>query len=148
LPNVADGPTRGSLGTPASRKACTYARSWSIRDPCPYLSSSADATVTRNKDIDVARHALEQLQRGAVVLDRVSGVQIEHRNQDIREHVAGDENAALLDQHRRMARGMRLMLNDPNLRAVPRNPRSFGGQAGDKGLFALGWTLYPVMHVR
>jgi len=30
-PNVADGPTRGSLGTPVSRKACTYARSWSIR---------------------------------------------------------------------------------------------------------------------
>ncbi len=31
LPNVADGPTRGSLGTPPSRKACTYARSCSIR---------------------------------------------------------------------------------------------------------------------
>jgi small-conductance mechanosensitive channel len=31
LPYVADGPTRGSLGTWASRKACTYARSWSIR---------------------------------------------------------------------------------------------------------------------
>jgi hypothetical protein len=29
--NVADGTTRGSLGTWASRKACTYARSWSIR---------------------------------------------------------------------------------------------------------------------
>jgi len=31
LPYVADGPTRGSLRTSASRKACTYARSWSIR---------------------------------------------------------------------------------------------------------------------
>ena len=29
--NVADGPTRGSSAAPASRKACTYARSWSIR---------------------------------------------------------------------------------------------------------------------
>jgi len=30
--NVADGPTRGSLGAPASRKACTYARSWYFRE--------------------------------------------------------------------------------------------------------------------
>ena len=29
--NVADGPTRGSPGTPPSRRACTYARSCSIR---------------------------------------------------------------------------------------------------------------------
>jgi hypothetical protein len=47
---------------------------------------------------------LEQPQRGEVVLDRVSGViQVEHRNQDIRKHVAGDENPASLDQQR-MAR--------------------------------------------
>ena len=30
-PALADGPIRGSLGTSASRRACTYARSWSIR---------------------------------------------------------------------------------------------------------------------
>jgi hypothetical protein len=30
-PNVADGPSRGSLRTSASRRACRYARSWSIR---------------------------------------------------------------------------------------------------------------------
>jgi len=30
-PGLADPPTRGSLTTWASRKACTYARSWSIR---------------------------------------------------------------------------------------------------------------------
>jgi hypothetical protein len=30
-PGLADGPIRGSLGSWASRKACTYARSWSIR---------------------------------------------------------------------------------------------------------------------
>jgi hypothetical protein len=31
LPNVADGPTRGSSGTWSSRRACAYARSCSIR---------------------------------------------------------------------------------------------------------------------
>ena len=101
-------------------------------DPCAYLISSADGPVTRDKDIDVARHALEQPQRGEVVLDRVSGAQVEHRNQDIRKHVAGDENPAFLDQQRRMARGMRLMLDDPDLRAIPRNLRSFGRQTGNE----------------
>ena len=32
------------------------------------------------------------------VPDRVSGAPIEHRNKDIREHVAGDEDPAFLDQ--------------------------------------------------
>src|SRR5215207_3086234 len=100
-------------------------------DPCVYLISSADGPVTRDEDIDVVRRALEQPQHGEVVRDRVRGVvQVEQRNQDIRKHVAGDENAALLDQQRRMARGMRLMLDNPDLRAIPRNPRSFGGQTG------------------
>src|SRR5258708_2291701 len=102
-------------------------------DPCAYLISCADGPVAGDEDIDVARHALDQPQRGEVVLDRVSGVvQVKHRNQGIRKHVAGDENPALLDQQRRMARGMRLMLDNPDLRAIPRNPRSFGGQTGNE----------------
>jgi hypothetical protein len=39
-------------------------------DPCAYLISSADGPVTGDDDIDVARRALEQAQRGQVVLDR------------------------------------------------------------------------------
>ncbi len=31
-----------------------------------------------------------------------------------------------------MARGMRLMLDNPDSRAIPRNPRSFGGQTGNE----------------
>jgi len=104
-----------------------------LADPCVYLISSADGPVAGDEDIDVARHALEQPQRGEVVLDRVSGVaQVEHRNQDIGKHVARDENPAFLNQQCRMARGMRLMLDNPDLRAIPRNPRSFGGQAGNE----------------
>ena len=102
-------------------------------DPCAYLISSADGSVTRDEDIDFVRRALEQPQRGEVVLNWVRGVvQVEQRNQDIRKHVAGDQNAALIDQRRRMARGMCLMLDNPDLRAIPRNPRSFGGQAGNQ----------------
>src|ERR1700681_3143101 len=44
-----------------------------LLDPRAYLIPSADGPVAGNKDIDVARHALEQPQRGEVVLDRVSG---------------------------------------------------------------------------
>ena len=83
-------------------------------------------------DIDVARHALEQSQRGEVILNRVSGAaQVEHWNQDVRKHVAGDENPAFLNQQRCMARGMRFMLDNPDLRAVPRNLCRLGGQAGN-----------------
>ena len=89
-------------------------------DPCAYLISSADGPVAGDEDIDVAHHALEQPQRGEVVLNRVSGVvQVEHRNQSIRKHVAGDENPAFLNQQRRMTRGMRLMLDNPDMRAIP-----------------------------
>lgn len=102
-------------------------------DACAYLISSADGPVAGDEDIDVVRRALEQPQRGEVVLDRVRGVvQVEHRNQDIRKHVAGDQNPAFLDQQCRMARGMRLMLDNPDLRAIPRNVRSFGRQTGNE----------------
>ena len=130
-PGLADGPIRGSLGTSAVTQGL-HVRPILV-DPCAYLISSADGPVAGDEDIDVARHALEQPQRGEVVLDRVSGVvQVEHRDQDIRKHVAGDENPAFLDQQRRMARGMRLMLDDPDLRAIPGNLRRLGGQAGDE----------------
>jgi hypothetical protein len=102
-------------------------------DPRAYLLGSADGPVAGDEDIDVARHALEQPQRGEVVLDRVSGVvQVEHGNQDIGKHVAGDENPAFLNQQCRMTRGVRLMLDNPDMRAVPRSPRRPGGQAGDE----------------
>ena len=102
-------------------------------DPGVYLISSADGPMAGDEDIDVVRHALEQPQRGEVVLDRVRGVvQVEHRNQDIRKHVASDENPAFLNQQRRMARGMRLMLDNPDVRAIPGNPRRLGGQAGNE----------------
>ena len=102
-------------------------------DPCVYLISSADGPVAGDDDIDVVRHALEQPQRDEVVPDRVSGVvQVEQRNQDIRKHVAGDENPAFLNQQRRMARGMRPMLDNPDLRAIPGNLRRLGGQTGNE----------------
>ena len=101
-------------------------------DPCAYLISSADGPVTGDEDIDVVRHVLEQPQPNEVVLDRIRGVQVGERHQDVGKHVAGDENAALLDQQRRMALGMRRMLDDPDFRAIPRNLRSFGRQTGDE----------------
>jgi hypothetical protein len=103
-------------------------------DPCAYLISSADGPVTRDDDINVVRHALQQPQRNEVVLDRVIGAVevVEHRNQDIRQHVAGHENPAFLDQQCCMARGVRRMLDDPDVRTIPRNLRGFGGQTGDE----------------
>src|SRR5262245_27883515 len=118
----------GNTGVTQGMHVCAI-----LFDPCVYLISPADGPVAGDEDIDVTRYALEQPQRGEVILDRVSGIpQVEHRNQDIRKHVTGDENATLLDQQRRMTWGMRLMLNNPDLRAIPGNPCSFGGQTGNE----------------
>ena len=87
--------------------------------------------MTGDEDINLVRHALEQPQPNEVVLNRIRGVQIGERHQDVRKHVAGDENAAPLDQQRRMALGMRRMLNNPDFRAIPRNPRGFGRQTSN-----------------
>src|SRR4029453_13255507 len=49
-------------------------------DPCAQLISSAGGPGTRKEKTDVLRHALEQPQRGEVVLNRVSGTKVEHRD--------------------------------------------------------------------
>ena len=100
-------------------------------DPCAQLTGAADGPVAGDDDVGVARHVLDQPQRGEVVLDRVLGERVEHGDEDVGEHVAGDEHAALLDQQRRVAGGVRGVLDDPDARAVPRDPRRLGGQAGD-----------------
>jgi len=53
-------------------------------DACAYLISSADGPVAGDEDINVVRHALEQPQPNQVVLDRICGVQVGERNQDVR----------------------------------------------------------------
>ena len=110
-------------------------------DPCAYLIGSADGSVTWDEHLDVVRHALEQPQPNEVVLDRIRGIQVGERHQDVRQHVAGDEHAALLDQQRRMALGMCRMLDDPDLRAIPRDLRRLGRQAGDAAEQVQGYLL-------
>ena len=118
-----------------------YVRSILV-DPRAKLVSSADGPVAWDDDIDVARHALEQPQRGEVVPDRVGGaIQVEHRNQDIRKHVAGDQDSAFLDQQRRVPRGMRLMLDDSDRRTIPWNLRRLCGQACDEAEQVEGYLL-------
>src|ERR1700722_12133834 len=121
-------------GPPAIRLTNEHDRNTEGKaDPFAYLISSADGPVAGDEDIDVVRRALEQTQRGEVVLDRIRGVvQVEHRNQDIGKHVASDENPAFLNQQRRMARGMRLM------RGAAPSPRA---RAGD--LNADAWKTLP-----
>jgi hypothetical protein len=101
-------------------------------DPCAYLISSADGPVAGDEDIDVFRHPIEHPQPNEVVLDRIRGLQVGERHQDVRKHVAGDEDATPLDQQRRMALGMRWMLNDRDCSVVPGNLRRFGSQTSNE----------------
>jgi hypothetical protein len=101
-------------------------------DPGADLIGAADGPVTWDEDIDVVSHALEQLEPSEVVLERIRGLLVWERNQGVREHVARDENAALLDQQGRMALGVRRVFDDPDVRAIPGYRRRFGGQTGQE----------------
>ena len=102
-------------------------------DPCAYLISSADGPVTGDEDIDVVRHALEQPQPNEVVLDRVIAASRSGNGIRTSESMSpATRTPRLLDQQRRMALGMRRMLDDPDFRAIPRNLRSSGGQTGNE----------------
>ena len=87
-------------------------------DPCGYLIGCADGPVTRCEDIDFTGRALKLRERDEIVLKRVSGVEVKHWDQDIGQHVAGDEHAALLDEQRRVARRVGLMFDDLYIRAI------------------------------
>jgi len=67
-------------------------------DPLAQLRGITDRSVARDNDVDLVSHRVEQAQGGELVVDRFSGIQIEKRHQDVREHVSRHENAALLDQ--------------------------------------------------
>ena len=77
--------------------------------------------MTGDDGIHLVGHAVEERERGEVVLDRMLGPQVEERHQGVREHVARDEDAAILDQQRRVPRGVGSVLDDPHGGSVPRN---------------------------
>jgi len=111
-------------GRPPGELGQSWPQASSRPESCP-----TDRPVAGDDDVDAAGHVLEESQRGEVVLHRIGGAaQVEHWNQDVGEHVAGDENAEFLDQQRRMARGMCLMLDNSDFRAVPRDSCRPGGQ--------------------
>lgn len=83
--------------------------------------NSTDGPVTRDENFGVVRHTLEQLQCSDVIFDRGCGVVVRERDEDVRKHVASDENATILDQQRRMTRDVRLMRDNPHPRPIPRN---------------------------
>ena len=56
-------------------------------DPFVYLISFADGPVAGDYDLDIARRALNQPQRGEVVLNRVSGVVLSRASESGRQKV-------------------------------------------------------------
>ncbi len=81
-----------------------------------------------DEDIELGCHALEQPQPGEVVRNRVGRVvEVEQRDQEIGNHVAGDEDPTLLNQERRMSRGVRCVFDEPDSRAIPGDLRRRDG---------------------
>jgi hypothetical protein len=121
---------------PADRRGGHRAQGRHVRpiqcDSRRELRSPADGAVTGDDDLDVVGHALEQLERAEIVLERIRGLEIEEGHQDVGEHVSGDEHAGFHDQQRRVARGVRPMLDDPHFGTIPGNALGAGGEPRDE----------------
>jgi hypothetical protein len=114
-----------SLDSHGSNRAGASYRCWGIA--IAYTRWSESAKLGTTKDRRKIGEMLFPLHRKATVSPSVasnvlvrleflplrtcSGVaEVEQRHQEVRKQIAGDENAPLLDQQRRMAGGVRLML--------------------------------------
>ncbi len=67
------------------------------------------------------------MQPREVISDGILRFEVEKRNQDVRQHVAGDEHTPFFDHQRGMTRRVTLVLDDPDPRSIPRNLRRVGG---------------------
>ena len=92
-----------------------------------HIETLGDGAVARDQDIDVPdglTHPVECLLVGAHLIGAAS---VEERDQDVGEHVAGEQDATVREEDRGVADGVRLMLND-----LARHGSALRGQRGDE----------------
>ena len=78
----------------------------------------ADAPVARN-DVPDAVDRSEQIEREAIIGERIGSLVIEQRDLDVRAHVTGEQRVLGRDVQRGVAWCMCAMLDHPHLGAIP-----------------------------
>ena len=78
-----------------------------------------------NQDIDVPGSLTQPVECRLVGAHLIGAARVEERDQDVGEHVAGEQDATVREEDRGVADGVRLMLDDL-ARTRARRPRAAG----------------------
>jgi hypothetical protein len=77
-----------------------------------HLGTLGDGAVARDHDIDVPGGLFQPVEGRLVGAHLIGAASVEERDQNIGEHVAGEQDATVREEDRRVADGVRLMLDD------------------------------------
>jgi hypothetical protein len=100
------------------------------------IGTKGDGAVAGDQDIDVPGGSTQQVECRLVGDHLIGAARVEQRNQDVGEHVAGQQDAAVGEEDRGVADGVCLMLDDltghgPAIRWQRGDePEQFEGDAG------------------
>ena len=76
-----------------------------------HLGTLGNGAVARYQDIDVPGGFIQPVQCRLVGADLIGAARVEERDQDVGEHVAGEQDATVGEEDRGVADGVRLMLD-------------------------------------
>ena len=96
-------------------------------EPGRHLGTFGNGAVAGDHDIDVPGGLTQPVQRRLVGAHLIVLARVEDRDQDVGEHVAGEQDATVGEEDRGVADGVRLMLDD-----LARHGSAVRGQRGDE----------------
>lgn len=92
-----------------------------------HLWALGDGAVAGDHDIDVPGGLAQPVKCRLVGVHLTGAARIEERDQDVGEHVPGEQHATVREEDRGVADGVRLMLDD-----IARHGAAVRGQWGDE----------------
>ena len=92
-----------------------------------HLGTFGNGAVAGDQDIDVPGGLTQSVERRLVGAQLIGAARVEQRDQDVGEHVAGEQDATVREEDRGVADGVRLMLDD-----LARHGSAVRGQRGEE----------------
>ncbi len=92
-----------------------------------HLGTLGNSAMTGDQDIDVPGGLTQPVECRFIGIHLAGAARVEERDQDVGEHVAGEQDAAVGEEDRGVAGGVRLMLDD-----LARHGPAVRGQRGDE----------------
>jgi len=102
-------------------------------EPGRHLGTLGNGPVAGDHDIDVPGSLTQPVECRLIGAHLIRAARVEERDQDVRKHVAGEQDATVREEDRGVADGVRLMLDDLARHASPsagsgvRSPNSSRG---------------------